>query len=45
MRDRLDAMELTGNPKAEDLDRCAHLLYADGGTSTSCLYDCIRNDK
>lgn len=43
VRDRISAMQLTGNPSDDDLDRYAQLVFSEGGTVTSHLYDCIRN--
>lgn len=39
--DRVIKMDLTGNP-SEDVLRCAELLFSDGGTASSHMYDCIR---
>ena len=35
--------KLTGNPTAEQLERCVQLLYAKGSEAMSHLYDCVRN--
>ncbi|PXF40874.1 hypothetical protein BWQ96_09419 [Gracilariopsis chorda] len=42
-RDRVPAMELTGNPDDDVLDHCAQLIYSEGGRVVSHLYDCIRH--
>ena len=40
--DRIKSMELTSNPDGSALERCAELVYSEGGSGTSHLYDVIR---
>lgn len=42
-RDRVTAMELTGNPDDDATDRCAQLIYSEGIRVVSHLYYCVRN--
>lgn len=37
--------DLTGNPREEDLKRCAQLAYSKGSAAMSHLYDFFRNKK
>lgn len=40
---RVTAIELTGSPSKQDIDRCATAMYNDGSSVSSHLYDFIRN--
>ena len=44
-RKKVDAIELTGNPTDEDMERCYQLVYYKGSEAMSHLYDCVRNKK
>ncbi|PXF49801.1 hypothetical protein BWQ96_00453 [Gracilariopsis chorda] len=40
---RVEAVDLTGSPKSQDLERCASAFYNLGSGVTLHLYDIIRN--